>query len=72
LLVANLTPRVEDIIIGPLHGPVTIRRLNEATAEHAGAEPAAFRRKSEREDTSGERALTLEPYEVVRVDLTDS
>ena len=55
LLVANLTPRAQDIIVGPLHGPVAIRRLNEATAEHAGTAPAAFRRKSAREDMSGER-----------------
>lgn len=72
LLVANLTPRAQDIIVGPLHGPVAIRRLNEATAEHAGTAPAAFRRKSAREDMSGEGALTLESYEVVRVDPADS
>ena len=72
LLVANLTGRAQDVVIGPLEGPVLLRRLNEATADHACAEPDAFRSDSARTVTFGDLALRLEPYEVVRVDTPDS
>ena len=72
LLVANLTPRVRDVVVGPLAGTVALRRLNEATAERAGAEPDAFRSESERTEAADDLALRLDPYEVVRVDPADS
>jgi hypothetical protein len=45
-----------------------MRRLNESTASQAAADPAAFRARKESAAASGELALTLAPYEVVRVD----
>ena len=72
LLVANLTAHAQDVVVGPLQGPFALRRLNEATAERAGGEPAAFRSESERSEADGDLALELEPYEVVRVDPLDS
>ena len=68
LLVANVTPRAQDVVVGPLEGEVSLRRLNESTAAAAGSEPARFRSAVERGQVSGELALRLEPYEVVRVD----
>jgi hypothetical protein len=68
LLVANLAPRRQDVVVAPVTDAVTLRRLNESTAAEAGSDPAAFRRHSERVEAAGELALTLEPYEVVRVD----
>jgi len=72
LLVANLTPRPQDVVIGPLYGAVVLRRLNEETAERAGAEPDSFRSEAERTEAAGDLALRLEPYETVRVDSADS
>lgn len=72
LLVANLTPRVQEIVVAPMRGTVVLRRLNAATAERAAAEPDAFRRESERAEAVDELALSLEPYEVVRIDPSDS
>ena len=68
LLVANLAPRRQEVVVAPATGGVTLRRLNESTAMEAGADPAAFRRHSEGREAAGELALTLDPYEVVRVD----
>jgi hypothetical protein len=70
LLVANLAPRRQEVVAAPVTGPVTLRRLNESTAGQAGADPAAFRRHSDKLEAAGELALTLDPYEVVRVDPT--
>jgi hypothetical protein len=69
LLVANLTPVPCEVTIGPLSGAVTLRRLNEETAATATAEPEAFRGSGEpAAPEGGELALTLGPYEVVRID----
>jgi hypothetical protein len=68
LLVANVTQRAQDVVVGPLEGPVSLRRLNETTAAAAGSEPESFRAGGERSDVSGDLVLRLEPYEVVRVD----
>ncbi len=68
LLVANLAPRRQEVVVAPATGSVTLRRLNESTAAEAGADPAAFRGHAERVEAAGELALTLDPYEVVRVD----
>jgi D-apionolactonase len=69
LLVANLAERDQDVGVGPLPaGSVAMRRLNESTAERAGAEPRAFRSGVEPVATDGELTLRLQPYEVVRID----
>ncbi len=68
MLVANLTPGEQDVLVGPLEGDVALRRLNESTAGEAAADPAAFRRRSRPANATGELALSLQPYEVVRID----
>ena len=72
LLVANLTPRELEVVVAPLDGDVALRRLNESTAGEATADPRAFRAGGETSAAGGELALTLAPYEVVRVDPADS
>jgi hypothetical protein len=68
VLVANLTPSEREVVVGPLHGELSLRRLNEATAAQAASDPAAFRASSEAASADGELELTLAPYEVVRID----
>jgi D-apionolactonase len=68
LLVANLAPREQDVVIAPVSGPLALRRLNESTAAEASSDPAAFRRRAERVEAAGELELRLAPYEVVRVE----
>ena len=68
LLVANLEPREHRIVVAPVTGALALRRLNESTAAEAATDPAAFRRRWESADASGELELTLAPYEVVRID----
>ena len=72
LLVANVTPRELEVVVAPLDGEVSLRRLNEETAGEATADPGTFRARGERSAASGKLALTLAPYEVVRVDPVDS
>ena len=67
-LVANVTPSEREVVVGPLHGRLCLRRLNEATAAQAASDPAAFRASSEAASADGELELTLAPYEVVRID----
>ena len=68
LLVANLASVEQEVVVGPVEGAVVLRRLNESTAAAAAADPAAFRAGGETVTVTGELALTLAPYEVVRVD----
>ena len=68
LLVANLQPHEQEVVVAPLSGRLALRRLNESTAAEAAADPAAFRRRSESVEAAGALELTLTPYEVVRVD----
>jgi hypothetical protein len=69
LLVANLTPAEADVAVEGVEGDVRLRRLDEAAAREAGADPAAFRRSGGRARADGGRLpLRLAPYEVVRVD----
>jgi hypothetical protein len=68
VLVANLTPSDSEVVVGPLHGDLLLRRLNEATAAQAASDPAAFRASSDAASADGELELTLAPYEVVRID----
>lgn len=68
LLVANLTPTDQQVVVAPLDGAVRLRPLNESTADEAAAKPAAFRQSSESASAAGELPITLRPYEVVRID----
>lgn len=68
LLVANVTPVEQDVVVSPLDGKVRLRRLNESAAAEAGANPTAFRGQSEAATAAGQLALTLQPCEVVRID----
>ena len=68
VLLANLTPFEREVVVGPLHGELSLRRLNEATAAEAASDPTAFRASSEAASADGELELTLAPYEVVRID----
>jgi hypothetical protein len=68
LLVTNVTPRELEVVVAPLDGDVTLRRLNESTAGEATNDPPAFRARSDASTASGELTLALAPYEVVRVD----
>jgi hypothetical protein len=68
LLIANLTPHERAVVVAPLDGELTLRRLNESAASQAAADAPAFRASAESAAASGELALTLAPYEVVRVD----
>jgi hypothetical protein len=68
VLVANLTPSERELVVGPLHGALSLRRLNEATAAQAASDPIAFRASSDAASADGELELTLAPYEVVRID----
>ncbi len=68
LLIANVTPVEQDVVVSQLDGEVRLRRLNESAAADAGANPTAFREHSESATAAGQLALTLQPYEVVRID----
>jgi hypothetical protein len=70
VLVANVTPSAQQVVVGPLEGPVSLRRLNETTAAAAGSEPESFRATVESTEASGELGLRLAAYEVVRIDAT--
>jgi D-apionolactonase len=68
LLVVNLTPETQDVVVAPLRGDVRLRRLAADRAEAASSDPTSFRASGETTTADGELALRLEPYEVVRVD----
>ena len=68
LLVVNVTPDVQDVIVSPLRGAVRMRRLSAESAAAAGADPASFRAGGEDAVADDSLALRLEPYEVVRID----
>jgi hypothetical protein len=68
LLVVNLAPREQEVVLAPVPGALSLRRLNESTAAEAAADPGGFRRRSEPVAAAGRLELTLAPYEVVRVD----
>lgn len=71
LLVANVTPVEQGVAIGGVDGSFAARRLGETTAAEAAADPGPFRVPTETlAAADGELALTLDPYEVVRLDST--
>lgn len=70
LLVANVTPEEQEVVVAPLPHAVRLRRLDDASAAAASGEPAAFRAAGEAATPSpdGGLALRLGAYEVVRID----
>lgn len=68
LLLANLTAQPREVVVAPLTGSLALRRLSEETAGAAAADPATFRSSGQAAEASGEIALALAPYEVVRID----
>jgi D-apionolactonase len=70
VLVANLTPRSQRCVMGPLAAAsVTIRRLDEETAAEALEDPEAFRRRAENAVPKDEELeLDLAPFAVLRID----
>ncbi len=68
LLVSNLTPSEQRVVIGPLEGDVEVRSLDESTAAVAASDPAGFRQRVEHMRAPGELTLTLQPYGVARID----
>ncbi len=68
VLVANLEPVEQTVVVAPLEGELRVRRLNEKTARDAASDPSSFRARAETVVANGELALTLGPYEVVRID----
>ena len=67
-LVVNLTPVEREVIVGPIEGALSVRRLNESTATMAAGSPQAFRGRSEQLSAVDELELALAPYEVIRLD----
>jgi D-apionolactonase len=70
LLIANLTPAAQEVLVSPLQGMYRLPRLSTSNADEACAEPESFRASGEDVSADGELALRLEPYEVVRADAT--
>jgi hypothetical protein len=68
LLVVNLRPEPRHVVVAPLEGAVTLRRLNEETSELAMTAPTKFRGMQTAITTDGELRLELEAYEVLRID----
>jgi D-apionolactonase len=68
LLIANLTAEARDVVVDALDGQLGLRRLNEATADEAASDPQSYRQRVEGAVADGALALTLSPYEVVRID----
>ena len=68
LLVVNVTPAEQDVVVSPLQGALRLRRLDTSSVESACAAPGSFREGGETVSAAGELELRLAPYEVVRVD----
>jgi hypothetical protein len=70
ILLANLMPAVQHVIVRGLQGPVKVRYLDERNAERAMIAPEAFQTaKGEQLDASREGiGLRLLPYAGVRID----
>jgi hypothetical protein len=74
LLVANMLPTLQRVTVGPLPaGRVTVRRLNEGTAQMAMFEPGLFRELCESWPMAGgEIALALGPYETATLEIEEA
>jgi hypothetical protein len=70
LLVANMSPRDQEVAIGPLEATrAWVRRLDEDTAPAAMTDPQHFRTTGAFEEVRhGALQLSLAPYAVVRID----
>jgi hypothetical protein len=68
VLVANVTAHELDAVVEPLTGSFRLRRLHAESAEQAASRPAEFRAGGETVEARYELALSLAPYEVVRID----
>ena len=74
-LIANLTPALRRVRMGPLGGTVaSLRVLDDATAAIAARDPEAFRAAPPATQPldNGWLSLTLTPHAVVRVDVSDT
>jgi hypothetical protein len=70
LLLANLTPTPQQVVVGPLEGEtVSLRRLNTESAPLAISDPQGFRSAGETmRAAGGQLTVALSPYETVRID----
>jgi D-apionolactonase len=69
LLVANLTPHPQTVSMPAFFKRnVALRRLNAENADEAAAEPARYRSQSETLPAERASDLTLDPFEIVRLD----
>ena len=69
LLVANLTPNVQEMTVAGAAGAAVVRRLDAASAKQALAEPERFRTGGEPMPNDGWLRIKLEPYETIRIDV---
>lgn len=74
LLLANLTPEPQQVVVEGLPGLVQVRALDETNAEQAMQAPEEFRSSAGESfaTTNGQLTLTLRPYAVARVDGSDA
>jgi hypothetical protein len=68
VMVANLTPHPQAVVIDALDGEIMLRRLNAETAELAAFDPASFRSQTEQLSSDRTVELVLAPFEVARLD----
>jgi hypothetical protein len=73
-LVCNMTPREQEVLVGPFEAQqVLLRRLNEETAVVAMSDSGRFRAGAATVDISdGFLVLRLAPFEVARIDVQES
>jgi hypothetical protein len=69
LLVANLTPDVQETTVAGAAGAAVVRRLDAASARRALADPERFRAGAEPMLNDDGLRIRLEPYETVRIDV---
>jgi len=70
VLLANLTPDPQTVLLTGMESPVAIRVLDESNALEATCDPEAFRAQSgeTRNPSNGHLTISLRPYAVARVD----
>jgi D-apionolactonase len=71
ILLANLTPIPQAVVLGPLEGETaSLRRLNTESAPLAMSDPQGFRSAREMKTAAGgQLTIRLTPYELVRMDV---
>jgi hypothetical protein len=72
VLLANLSPEPQHVIVSNLSQRVRVRHLDETNAEEAMRSPEDYRSQAGelQETTSGALELSLLPYAVARIDST--